>query len=151
METLYKTVSLFRVWIKGNRFLEIKISLYGLKWVSRNWFSKLLSVLLNKFSMTGSIHVLMFVSMTALTGSIHILIYVTDILVTGDDSDNLKLFLYFRFHRKDFSPLKLFISLKTFFSQPKEVLLYHLHHLMTIIILNVKSLFSCFLNKYNNK
>ena len=91
-----------------NLVCKLRKSLYGLKQASRNWFSKLSIVLSTNVFISSKADYSLFSKFT-LQGSIHVLVYVNDIIVTGNDSigiSNLKHLLHTNFQIKDLGHLK---------------------------------------------
>lgn len=96
------------------RVCKLQKSLYGLKQASRNWYSKLSTVLLSAgFKQSQADHSLF----TRHTGPniLVVLVYVDDLLVTGNDLTSirhLQEFLSSKFQLKDLGKLKYFLGIE---------------------------------------
>lgn len=97
-----------------NLVCKLRKYLYGLKQASRNWFSKLSTILFTNGFISSKADYSLFSKFT-LQGSVHVLVYVDDIIVTGNDSlgiTNLKHLLHTNFQIKDLGHLKYFLGIE---------------------------------------
>jgi len=97
-----------------NHLCKLKRSLYGLKQVPRQWFSRLIVVLI-QFSFVGNKADMSLFVHTNTSSIIYILIYVDDIIITGSN-DVVVTDIIQRLHKEfaitDLGPLSFFLGIK---------------------------------------
>ncbi|XP_043717779.1 uncharacterized mitochondrial protein AtMg00810-like [Telopea speciosissima] len=105
---------------KGDNMVsKLQRSLYGLKHVSRNWFSKLSTALISfDFTQSEADHSLFFLHRAP--ASVFVLVYVDDIIIIGFDAtllQDVKDRICTQFHTKDIGVLKYFLGIEVARSQ----------------------------------